>query len=471
MRSGCRPCLRGSRSTPRCRSSRTPTGSPTPPSSRWATPCSSPGSRCRTSSRRRSASPSRSLSSEGSPPDAPTRSATSGWTSSAAPSACCCRCRSSQPSRCSTAGVIQNFNGFTEVQTLSGGTQVLPGGPGRLAGGDQGTRHQRRRLLQRQLRAPVREPDTVDEPARDPAAARDPVRDAPRLRQDRRRQPPGLRDPRRDGRDLRRQRHRSVLPRGLRSRDRAAAGGRCDGGQGAAVRHPRLHALRRRHDPHVHGCGQLDARFVHRARRHAADDQHDARRGRTGRRRLGTVRDAGARGDRRVRRRPARRTHAGVPRQEDRAARDQAREPLHPRHAGARARRDRSELRAAGHSSGCRVRLDLEPRRARPQRGPLRVHVRGEQQRLRVRRADGEHAVAQHRAGRGDAARPVRADRARARAGRLARRSRTSFPRRPARCRPTRPQFAGLLGGVAVIVTALTYFPVLTLGPLAEGLV
>ena len=34
-----------------------------------------------------------------------------------------------------------------------------------------------------------------------------------------------------------------------------------------------------------------------------------------------------------------------------------------------------------------------------------------------------------------------------------------------------RPQFAGLLGGVAVIVTALTYFPVLTLGPLAEGLV
>ncbi|GAA1958650.1 potassium-transporting ATPase subunit KdpA [Microbacterium deminutum] len=33
------------------------------------------------------------------------------------------------------------------------------------------------------------------------------------------------------------------------------------------------------------------------------------------------------------------------------------------------------------------------------------------------------------------------------------------------------PQFAGLLGGVAIVVTALTYFPVLTLGPLAEGLV
>lgn len=34
-----------------------------------------------------------------------------------------------------------------------------------------------------------------------------------------------------------------------------------------------------------------------------------------------------------------------------------------------------------------------------------------------------------------------------------------------------RPQFVGLLAVVAVIITALTYFPVLTLGPLAEGLV
>ena len=33
-----------------------------------------------------------------------------------------------------------------------------------------------------------------------------------------------------------------------------------------------------------------------------------------------------------------------------------------------------------------------------------------------------------------------------------------------------RPQFVGLLIGVSVLVTALTYFPVLALGPLAEGL-
>ncbi len=49
-------------------------------------------------------------------------------------------------------------------------------GPVRLAGEHQGTRHQRRRLLQRQLRAPIREPDSVHQPARDARAARDPRR-------------------------------------------------------------------------------------------------------------------------------------------------------------------------------------------------------------------------------------------------------------------------------------------------------
>jgi K+-transporting ATPase ATPase A chain len=34
-----------------------------------------------------------------------------------------------------------------------------------------------------------------------------------------------------------------------------------------------------------------------------------------------------------------------------------------------------------------------------------------------------------------------------------------------------RPQFVGLLAVVSIVITALTYFPVLTLGPLAEGLV
>ena len=33
-----------------------------------------------------------------------------------------------------------------------------------------------------------------------------------------------------------------------------------------------------------------------------------------------------------------------------------------------------------------------------------------------------------------------------------------------------RPQFVGLMIGTTLLVTALTYFPVLALGPLAEGL-
>jgi K+-transporting ATPase ATPase A chain len=33
-----------------------------------------------------------------------------------------------------------------------------------------------------------------------------------------------------------------------------------------------------------------------------------------------------------------------------------------------------------------------------------------------------------------------------------------------------RPQFVGLLTGVTLVVVALTYFPALALGPLAEGI-
>ena len=56
-------------------------------------------------------------------------------------------------------GVIANFSTYLTAHTITGLTQTIAMGPGRLAGGDQGARHQRRRLLQHQLRAPVREPD------------------------------------------------------------------------------------------------------------------------------------------------------------------------------------------------------------------------------------------------------------------------------------------------------------------------
>ncbi|WP_040167689.1 potassium-transporting ATPase subunit KdpA [Microbacterium gorillae] len=53
-------------------------------------------------------------------------------------------------------------------------------------------------------------------------------------------------------------------------------------------------------------------------------------------------------------------------------------------------------------------------------------------------------------------------------AGRLARQ--TAAPATVGTLPTHRPLFVGLLTGVALIVTALTYFPVLALGPLAEGL-
>ena len=68
-------------------------------------------------------------------------------------------------------------------------------------------------------------------------------------------------------------------------------------------------------------------------------------------------------------------------------------------------------------------------------------------------------------------ARPVPADRARARASpaRSPRRSTVPGDRR-ARCRRTGRSSSACSSASIVIVTALTYFPVLALGPLAEGL-
>ena len=72
--------------------------------------------------------------------------------------------------------------------------------PGGLAGGHQGDGEQRRRILQRQLRPPVREPEPVHQPVRDLPAAADPVRHAAGVRQDGQGQPAGLRPGRDHGR-------------------------------------------------------------------------------------------------------------------------------------------------------------------------------------------------------------------------------------------------------------------------------
>ena len=63
-------------------------------------------------------------------------------------------------------GVVQNLNGADARRDGRGRHADDRPGPVRLAGDHQGAGHQRRRLLQRQLGAPVREPDAAHQPHR-----------------------------------------------------------------------------------------------------------------------------------------------------------------------------------------------------------------------------------------------------------------------------------------------------------------
>ena len=133
--------------------------------------------------------------------------------------------------------------------------------PGRLAGRHQDARHQRRRLLQRQCRPSVREPDGFVELRADDLHLRDRGRAHQCVRPHGRQSAPGLGDPCRDGRVVRRRCHGRLLGRGPRQRriHGARSHRRQHGGQGGALRHRRLRAVRRRHH----------CRLVRRRQRHA----------------------------------------------------------------------------------------------------------------------------------------------------------------------------------------------------------
>ncbi len=81
----------------------------------------------------------------------------------------------------------------------------------------------------------------------------------------------------------------------------------------------------------------------------------------------------------------------------------------------------------------------------------------------------GADAVVQHDHRHRDAARPVRTDGVRPRPRGLARRA-EARTETAGTLRTDKPLYAGLLVGTILIITGLTYFPALALGPLAEGL-
>ena len=203
---------------------------------------------------------------------------------------------------------------------------------GRQPGSDQGARHERRWPRERQLRAPVREPDGLHEPAPAVGDPGHPLRARPRVRKARRRPPAGLRALRGDVRALDRLGRLRHL---LRSRRQPESRGarrerRCreHGGQGGALRRARVRAVRRDDDRDVDRRGDLGPRQLHAARRRGPAREHDARRGLAGRGRRRPLRNPDLRPARGLHRRADGRPDARVPRQEDPGDRDEARRPL-----------------------------------------------------------------------------------------------------------------------------------------------
>ncbi len=125
-------------------------------------------------------------------------------------------------------------------------------------------------------------------------------------------------------------------------------------------------------------------------------------------------------------------------------------------------------LTAVGTTHACRPGRAAERGPSRLQRDPLRLHVRRRQQRLRLRRPDGQRALLQHRHGHRDAAGALPADGRRPGAGGRAGAASSSCRPAPARLPTNGPLFVGLLVGVVFIVGGLTFFPALALGPIVE---
>ena len=164
------------------------------------------------------------------------------------------------------------------------------------------------------------------------------------------------------------------------------------------------------------GAVNARARQLHAARRRGPARQHDVGEVSPGGVGVGPLRDADLRAARGVHRRPDGRPNARVPRQEDPGA-EMKLVVLYILVVPLADPRLRGDRRCC--SSTAQV-VDPQPRPARPLRDRLRLHVRGEQQRLGVRRPDRQHRLVQHDARPRHARRALPAHRPGARDRRLA---------------------------------------------------
>ena len=330
-------------------------------------------------------------------PAARTASATSGSISSARRSTSCCRSRSSLALVLVVAGRSADLRGAARRCRCSSrrrtrrqrrhraGDRARSGG---VAGRDQAARHQRRRLLQRELRASAREPDAA---LQLPRGALDPADRGGALLHVRRAgegPPPGLGALRRDVADLRAAAARL-------SRGRAGAAIPCFDALGVDQAASALQAGGNMEGKEVRfgiANSALWATATTAASNGSVNAMHDSftplgglvpmwliavRRGRVRRRRLRPLRDAGVRDRRGLHRRPDGRPHARVPRQEDRGLRDEDGLARDPDPGGADPDRHRDRLHRAGRDGDAR-----QSGRPRLQRDPLRVLVGRRQQRL-----------------------------------------------------------------------------------------
>ena len=301
----------------------------------------------RTSSRPRSAWRSPWPSSAASRAARRASSATSGSTSRAASSTSCCRSRRRARAGPRLAGRRAEPQRADPGRRRSRAPRRRSPRARRLAGDHQGARHQRRRLLQRQLGAPVREPDAAHQLHRDARASSPSRRAHLHVRR--------FAGNQRQGWALfaaamascsssasaciyaqRAERATRTSPGPARpGRDATQAGGNMEGKEvrfGIGASRPLATATTDT------SCGAVNAapRQPHAARGRHGDAQHRARRGRLRRRRRRPHGHAGLRHPRGVHRRADGRPHARVPGQEDRGPRDEARDARGPvllRHA------------------------------------------------------------------------------------------------------------------------------------------